>query len=1318
MEISVVDENGVKDEPVRDQSENPSSSLDSCEKSRNRSDHDKTVNSSVEIDHDPVKKKNTSGTGRKTRKGSNKKPSTKTSSRRKQSTDDNGSSGHALGRSVHSALNRTIKPTTRIKTRRQSIGSINKCSATFDVKNGKDDFPAIKKSDSVAEDRTRATDNDSYSNLSETSSDIDSVLSQTQTISTREKPSSNRSLDTMQSQKNRSQTSSTLSLRSLSTHNNRNRPSSSRSLLSNAESLNLSSHSYSNRNHDHVDSRNASFETNDSSSDLEVDAKVKHSGEDVPSVIENVKNDVEISVEASPPNDKNSSRSKGSSRSLQPLREGRSDNRVSDSKQRKSRHSQQAQTDELGRGSNHYKLEGVHFNQMPESKSQVVVSNDSDVDEEEIQVLTKISPSDSNDQEKRKRTSNKPRFRSRRRSSMGSGADQLARTRSRSREQLSTRNFSRIRSSSSEKHAKRGPGGNISSPKPSEGVKKRFGSDALASKEDTITEKNVDLKAPVEKDDTGSENGSSPISSSKVVEETSHTENENTTLDDRKSFNQSISDTTENSTNIENEDKKMNMPSQDTERKQRRRSSMGRSMRKDRFSGQSRQGEKKVSTSDTTALEGSRFVSETKIMNTISDCQPSSDAKAIVIKTAENENKNTNSQTGEVERKQRRRSSMGRTMRKDRISRPLQGTEKEILDSNIAKSHGDPNIAANKNDQASKTEKKTSDDMCSPDAVIKDVTEEESSAKIDVQAKALERKQRRRSSMGRTMRKDRVSTPSQVGENELHGSNISQLQQDPNIAAKNRDQNSKTETESTAADEICLSTTSIKDTSTEESLANMEHDSMKVEVVPKDLERKQRRRSSMGKTMRKDRISTPQEGERKPSKSNFPQLNEDQITVAKTIDRKPLYEPENGTSDSRHSCDISNKDTNAEESKANLENGTTKHKSTSNEIEKKQRRRSSSGKPTRKDKSSHRIASKSGHKLSRKSTRERKSRDTSKKQDSTEGDNSEDLASEDFASEEFSSEEEASEKIVAGNDEANQCLNIDSMELAKNQSSTRKEKTSTRKKTESSAEGGEFRDRLKGSVAAPSLSNLFSSSDHNAKEANDINGSLAPSLCSNESEEKDDEESDEDNYLQLTFVAENGIGADNLFALMDEQLNGSFNQSDSNDMDASNAESGDRNASNRTFVSFTNEIELKVSTTSYSLSRNVYDGDDPANETFHCNHAMFIDGSGEEISTKMKKASTPTPRRKKLSSPSFGLSRSLHAADPFGDSGFVNGSLEESTKTPKRGMLRKMRKGITEGSKLTFQRAASTRNMLGQATTKVLARRKEEGRGLLCNDSD
>merc|ERR1711933_19913 len=268
---------------------------------------------------------------------------------------------------------------------------------------------------------------------------------------------------------------------------------------------------------------------------------------------------------------------------------------------------------------------------------------------------------------------------------------------------------------------------------------------------------------------------------------------------------------------------------------------------------------------------------------------------------------------------------------------------------------------------------------------------------------------------------------------------------------------------------------------------------------------------------------------------------------------------------------------------------------------------------------------------------------------------------------------------------------------------------------ESNTEGNKLSERLEGKLAPPSLSDLFSK---NAKETKDINGIIAPSLCSNESEEKDDDDSDEDNYLQLTFVAENGLGTDNLFAIMDEQLNRSSHQSSSNDMDAPYADTGDRNTSIRSFVSFTNEIELKVSTTSYSLSRNVLDGDDPANETFHCNHAIFVNDTEKTTNTKVKKSLTPTPRRKKLTSSSFGMSRSLHAAVPFGDAGCINGIEEESSKPQKRGMLRKMRKGITEGSKLTFQKAASTRHMLGQATTKVLARRKEEGRGLLRNDSD
>merc|ERR1712194_714347 len=108
---------------------------------------------------------------------------------------------------------------------------------------------------------------------------------------------------------------------------------------------------------------------------------------------------------------------------------------------------------------------------------------------------------------------------------------------------------------------------------------------------------------------------------------------------------------------------------------------------------------------------------------------------------------------------------------------------------------------------------------------------------------------------------------------------------------------------------------------------------------------------------------------------------------------------------------------------------------------KKQRRRSNSGKFTRKDRNSSRIAGKSGHKISRKSTRERKRRDSSKNHDYTEEFASEDftseesasekIASEEFASEEFASEEFASDECMAEIDEANVYMKNDSTELTK-----------------------------------------------------------------------------------------------------------------------------------------------------------------------------------------------------------------------------------------------------------------------------------------------
>jgi hypothetical protein len=65
---------------------------------------------------------------------------------------------------------------------------------------------------------------------------------------------------------------------------------------------------------------------------------------------------------------------------------------------------------------------------------------------------------------------------------------------------------------------------------------------------------------------------------------------------------------------------------------------------------------------------------------------------------------------------------------------------------------------------------------------------------------------------------------------------------------------------------------------------------------------------------------------------------------------------------------------------------------------------------------------------------------------------------------------------------------------------------------------------------------------------------------------------------------------------------------------------------------------------------------------------------------------------------------------------------EEPIKMKKRnGMLNKMRMAtstFTESGRTTVKKAASTRNLIEQATIKVFARGKQEGKGLLRNDSD
>jgi len=577
-----------------------------------------------------------------------------------------------------------------------------------------------------------------------------------------------------------------------------------------------------------------------------------------------------------------------------------------------------------------------------------------------------------------------------------------------------------------------------------------------------------------------------------------------------------------------------------------------------------------------------------------------------------------------------------------------------------------------------------------------------SSKKINSSMQDFEKKQRRRCSIGRTMRKDKTPTRSREVAKKPFGSDAPSLEED---------QKSHSGTEKTISESQPSSTTSMKDT--EEILSIVENSSKKINSPKKDLEKKQRRRCSIGRAIRKD--NTPSESEEEVKKLlglDTPSFEEEPI-AAKSTDQKPLTESEHTEPESQPSSATSIKD--AEDGILNTESTIKKIDSPSQDLEKRRRRRRNVESQMLKDKPVSRIPTKSGHKSSKKSTRERKSRDSGKKNDpdSKLGRLSNSTYDSTLSSGEFVD----SEEFVVGDAQTEETRKYEAEESMKIQRSPEKSKkrnkSSSRRRSSTKEKKSRGRD----------------SSDKDSIDQSDL--SKKSDTGTDDDEEKDNEFAEDDNYLQLTFVAENFADTDNLFALMDERLHRSFNQSFSEDIPhtTQRSEVNDKGSSIRSYISFAEEIDLKVSTTSFSLSRSTHDagvvkndfyGDDDADDVFRHDGDGFANDIVELTTPKNKRLTTPILRKKEGLSPPFGLSKSLHSPRPSADNSFT-GVREEIKKAKKRSLLEKMRVGITEGavsSRHLLAKAASTRNMLGQATTKVLARKKEEGRGLLMDDSD
>jgi len=542
----------------------------------------------------------------------------------------------------------------------------------------------------------------------------------------------------------------------------------------------------------------------------------------------------------------------------------------------------------------------------------------------------------------------------------------------------------------------------------------------------------------------------------------------------------------------------------------------------------------------------------------------------------------------------------------------------------------------------------------------------------------------------------------------------------------------------------------------------------------KDLAKRLRRRCSTGGSSRKERMSTQlKETLLKDLSPGASQPEEDPIVV-KNTSQTSLTETETTGPESQSSSLSSMKST-EDISKTNdlEENVATKEQSSLKELEKKQRRRDSTGKSSRKERSSARLSNRSGHGKSRKSTREKKSRrkDSSAAEEIVENDPKQPAAKEIVESDpkqpvttgstmngiedNFSSsfddfmtltKEEVQDIFTkksqdSGDSEAhgNTPANIDPQGELNDVISPNATMDPTHESKEENEETNENKETIEGvhkdAGTQATLNDLFS------KDSNTSPRIFAPSIVSEETEQTFDP-----NYLQLNF----GTNPNNLFALMDEKINQSVTNKETTGKGTSEE---DRDKSHSSFVSFTEEIDLKVSSQSVHDTPNIclekaFSSDDGgfsddgmddlddgfAHESFSGDGFDGVDFEGEidlpltdspakEPSKKVKKLLTPTRIKKVTSSLALGLSKSMHP--DFGRH-LINGDADADglgedlspRRKKKQSMLKKMKKGVAGSGRRTFQKAQSTRNLLGQATTKVLARRKEEGRGLLKDDSD
>lgn len=1139
---------------------------------------------------DPKKKKKSGKKSRRSSLTNLGKPSPKTG--RKQLADD---VDNVACKSEHKRRSVTTQKMHR-QARRASMGSMG-----ISDKNPIPESTAMLKLDNVPDptDNSESTDNLSPPIASTSNRSFDSYASQ------KSRATSNRSFD---SNKSGLRTASNHSLDSAKTPLSLSRPSSFHSYNSDLKNPKLGSHI--------GNGKKKQYDGDDFASDIEDETLC--SFDNINLVIKNAENYLEMSSAPTPPSDKDSAPIVE-----QKLQEERKSN--PDAKPRKKRQPQLRKTDELGRSSGHYKLEGVYINQRTDRKA---VKNESEDGNGDIEVLTK-PPAESIENDGRHKTPVKSRMRSRRRASIGDEA--LTNPRSRSSELTSPRSRSKEITSP-------GSGRSRSSEKLTSPRSARSRSSELISPRNSKLERRGSL---------GDDGLTTSRSRSKELTSPRHKGKGRAPKD----FTRSTDPLNTRSSHLKSSDKRVK-----------------RGSAANMISPESKEAVNKLFGMEAASEDDTNVAKDM-----ISENQPSSP--------------------------------------KDPEEKPLVETEETATDNRSP----------------------------SKDA-------EEESKQVKPPSKSVEKKQRRRSSIGNTMKKEKPSVHPEDMEKELLAMGIP-------VSLEETTEQTLEETENSASENPAVATIQV---------------SKPVKPSSKSLEKKQRRRSSMGKSMKKERTALePKDVEKELVElcSTSPEDNSN--------DQETVEETENSKSENHPSPTANETEKNDE----NAEKGSKKMDSSTENVEKKQRRRNSLGKVPKKDRQSTRkLLGKSSHKIAKKSMREKK------------GQTKDAPISEVESSTEMTSPS-PSEDFVTGSEEINGIPNQEAKDLSKKPNGVEK----VSKKDRTSSRRSSVKERKKGEKDSPAESipqidtkpennpeseantndvedteelimedlndtkkafrtdifikqdsqrslHDYLSSHHSQRELDvdsvctDTGSFFSASVASDESKELQEGPAGDANYLQLTFVAENGTDGNNLFALMDEKMNRSFQELDE-------PENEERGSTLRSFVSFTDEIDVKVSTTSYHLSTSKpppiriaddvstddylsaeFSADDgfSADEDFPCNdNNEFANATWDAPPRpRLKKFSTPIARKKKLSPFGMGMSKSLH---DFGGVHHDANTFADANMTPrrkKRGMLQKMANGISEGGKRTFQKAASTRNIFEQATTKVLSRRKEEGRGLLTDDDD